>query len=206
LREAGFGGSEGFEHRVADQDSGAIRRGYQILRGGDGRGYEVDVGFEALSHHADSVANTVLRIDHEFVREDVEDLAVFGERNVAGGIDGAADVVAFDIPGAIAEGDAAAAVDAANMAAGDTDDGGLNGNVGDAFGFFDGAANRADGGIEIDDQAFAQAFGFGRPQREKSNLFAVYFGDQRARFRAADIQPYDVTIFFCQAAAPALDP
>ena len=83
--------------------------------------------------------------------------------------------------------------------------GGFDGDVGDAFGFFDGAANRADGGIEIDDETFAQALGFGGAQRQKFHLFFVHFRDQRAGLRAADVQPDDVTIFFCQAAAPALD-
>ncbi len=140
---------------------------------------------------------------HEFMRENVEDFAIFGKRDVAGGIDGAANVVAFDIAGAIAERDAAAAVDAAHVAAGDADHRGFNRNVGDAFGFFDGAADRADRGIEIDDEAFAEAFGFGCAEREKFHLLFVNFRDQRARFRAADVQPDDVSIFFCQAAAPA---
>jgi hypothetical protein len=69
-------------------------------------------------------------------------------------------------------------------------------DVGHAFGFFHGSPNRAYGGIEIDDEAFAQTLRFRRAQGEKSNLFAIHFRDQCARFRAADIQPYDVTIFF----------
>jgi hypothetical protein len=137
----------------------------------------MNVGFEALADHADGVANAVLCVDHEFVGEDVQDFAVFGERDVAGGIDGAADVVALDVAGAIAESDAAAAVDAANVAAGHADYGRLDGNVGHAFGFFDRAANGANRGIKIDDEAFAQAFGFGCAKREKLYLFSVDFSD-----------------------------
>ena len=109
------------------------------------------IGFETLANHADGIANAILRIDPEFMREDVEYFAVFGESDVASGIDGAANVVALDVSGAIAEGDATAAVDAADMAAGHADDGGFNGDVGHAFGFFDGPADGAHGGIEIDD-------------------------------------------------------
>src|SRR5580658_9997494 len=115
----------------------------------------MDVGFKALADHAYGVTNADLRVGRKFMGQNVEDFAVFGKRDVAGGVDGAADVVAFDVAGAVAEGDAAAAVDAADVAAGYADDGGLNGNVGDAFGFLDGTANRTDGGIEVDDEAFA---------------------------------------------------
>jgi hypothetical protein len=137
----------------------------------------MDVGFEALTNHADGVADAVLGVDHKFVRKDVENFAVLGKRDVAGGIDGTADVIAFNVAGAIAESDAAAAVDAADVAAGYADDGGFDGNVGDAFGFFDGAANGADGGVEVDDEAFAEAFGFGRAKREKFHQVAVDFSD-----------------------------
>src|SRR5580692_101018 len=164
----------------------------------------MDVRFEALADHAYGVADAILGIDCKFMGKNVEDFAISWERDVAGGIDGTADVFSLDVAGTIAEGDAAAAVDTADMAAGYADYGGLHGDVGDAFGFFDGAANGADGGIEIDDKAFAETFGFGRAQREKFYLLAVDFSDQYGCFRAADVQSDDVTIFFCQTAAPAL--
>ncbi len=156
----------------------------------------MDVGFEALTDHADGVANSVLCIDHEFVRQNVEDLAVFGERDVAGGIDGSAHIVSFDVARAVSQRDAAAAVDAANMAASHAYHGGFDRDIGHAFGFFHGAANRAYGGIQIDDEAFAQTLGFRSTQCKEFNLFAVDFRDQCARFRTADVQPYYVTIFF----------
>jgi hypothetical protein len=165
----------------------------------------MDVGFEALSDHADGVANSFLRIDHEFMRQNVEHFAVCRKRDVASCIDGAAHIVALNVAGASAEAEATAAVDAANMAASYADHRGFDRDVGYALGFLNGAANRANCGVEIDDEAFAQTFGFGRAQREKSNLFAVYFRNQRARFRTAYVQSDDVTIFFCQAAAPTLE-
>lgn len=63
----------------------------------------MDVGFEALPDHADGVANAVLRIDHEFMRQNVEDFAVCWKRDVAGRIDGAAHIVALDVARAIAQ-------------------------------------------------------------------------------------------------------
>jgi hypothetical protein len=156
----------------------------------------VNVGFEALADHADGVANSVLGINCEFMWQDVKHFTVFGKRDVAGGIDGTADVVAFDISRAVAKRYTAAAVDPADVAACHPDHGGFNRNVGDAFGFFHGSADGANSGIKIDDETFAQAFGFRSAQREKLHLFFIDFRDQRARFRAADVQPYDVPIFF----------
>src|SRR5271155_3355858 len=101
----------------------------------------MDVGFQSLADHSDRVANTLLRVHQKFVREDMEDLAVLGESDVARGINGAAHVFAFDIPRTMPEGHASATIHATNEVAGHADHGGFNRNVGDAFGFFDGAAN-----------------------------------------------------------------
>ena len=161
----------------------------------------MDVSFEALANHTDGVADAILRVNHKFVREDVEDFAVFGKRDVAGGVDGAADVVPFDVAGAIAQSDAATAIDAADVATSYADDGGLHGNVGNTFGFFNGTANGAYRGIKIDDEPFAQALGFGRAEREKFHQIAIDFSDQCGCFCAAYVEPNDVSIFFCQAAA-----
>ena len=57
----------------------------------------MNVGFKALADHADGVANAVLRIHDKFLRQNVQDFAIFGQRDVARGIDGAADVVALDV-------------------------------------------------------------------------------------------------------------
>src|SRR5437899_637601 len=61
LGEARFGGGQRLQHRVADQNSRAIRRRDQILRRGDRRSDQVNVGFEALTDHAAGVATAALR-------------------------------------------------------------------------------------------------------------------------------------------------
>ena len=72
---------------------------------------------------------------------------------------------------------------------------GFDGHIGHAFGFFDGSPNRAYGGIEIDDEPFAKTLRLRRAQRQKFHLLVIDFGDQRARLRAADVQPNNVPIF-----------
>ncbi len=132
------------------------------------------VGFQTLANHADGIANTILGIDDKFVRQtrgglrDRPGVRQFGRHRWS----------RFKSSrsmsrGRGAERNAATAVDAAHMAAGNANDGGFDGHIGDAFGFFNGAANGADRGIEIDDETFAQAFGFGRAQRKKLDLIVL---------------------------------
>src|SRR5215475_575370 len=97
-----------------------------------------------LADHADGISNSVVSIHDEFVRKNVQDLAVFRKRNVASIIHGAFHVFAFDVPWAIAEGDSPAAVHAANMATGNANERRFDGNSGNGLSFFDGTANRAD--------------------------------------------------------------
>src|SRR6266568_2042976 len=202
LGEACLGGSERLQYGVADENSRFVRRGYEILRRRDRRSDDVNVGDEPLADHADGVADVILHVDDEFVRKDVKNFAIFRERDVAGGVHGAAHVFALDVARARTQRDAASAIHSANMMSGDADKRFFDGNIGHAFGFFDGAANRTDRGIEIDDQTLAQAFGFGRAKRQKFNDLAFDFRDQDRSLSAANIQPHQVFVFLRQSAAP----
>src|SRR5271154_5801742 len=77
LREAGFGGGERLEHGIVHAHAGAIYGGDDILGGGAGGGDDVDVRFQALADHAEGVADVILRVQRKFLREDVQDFAVF---------------------------------------------------------------------------------------------------------------------------------
>src|ERR1700686_3267804 len=156
-----------------------------------------------MANHANRITDAILRIHAKFMRENVKNFAVIGKRNVTSGVDGAANIFAFDIARARAQGDPTAAIHAAYMIAGHADYRGLHRNVGDALGFFHGAADGTDRRIQINDQAFAQAFGFRGAQSEKIYLLIINFSDHRAGFCAANIQPYDVSIFLAQLYAPA---
>ena len=164
----------------------------------------MNVGFEALADHADGVADAVLAIENEFLRQDVENFAIFGKADIAGGFHGAADVFFLNVAGALAESDAAAAIYAANVSAGNADDRGFERHADDTFGFFYGAANGADGEIKIYDLAFAPAFRFGGAESEEFHRRRIFFllGDERAGLRAADIERYDLAVFLVQLRAP----
>src|SRR5947207_1052830 len=181
-----------------------IRGGNEIRRRGNRGSDHVNVGDEALADHPDGVANAVLGVDNEFVRKDMQNFAVLGERNVAGGIDRAAHVFPFDVARARAKGNAAAAVCAAHVVAGHADKGFFHRHIGHAFGFFHGAADRTYRRVEIDDEAFAQTFGFGCAERQKLYELALDFGDEDGGFCAANVQPDEVFVFLRQSAAPRI--
>src|SRR5712692_3538926 len=205
LRQTRFCRSEQFEHRIADEDSGFVRGGDQILRGGNGGSHQMDVDFEPLADHPDRVANAILRVHHEFMRKHVQNLAVFGKGDVARRIHGAADVVALDVSRTLSKGDAAAAVYPAHVGSGHSDQRLFHRHIRNAFGFFDRATDGTHGRIEIDDQALAKPLGLGRAKRQKLHKYAFDFRDQHACFRAADVQPDQVFVFLRQAAAPAMN-
>src|SRR5258708_25883229 len=127
----------------------------------------MDVYFQPLAEHANGVANAALRIDNKFMRKDVQDFAVFRKRDVASSINGAADVFALDVSRPVSQSDTAAAVYAAYVAAGDSDQRFLDGHVGSAFGFFNRATAGADRGLKINAQAFSKSLGLSRAERQK---------------------------------------
>jgi len=158
----------------------------------------MDVYFQALAEHADGVANAALGIDNKFMRKNVQNFAIFRKRYVASSINGAAHVFALDVPRPLSQGDATAAVYAAHVAAGDSDQGFLHRHAGNAFSLFDSATDGAHSGIKINDQAFAKSLGLGRAERQKPHQFAINFREQYARLRAADVQPTRYLSFFAK--------
>ena len=202
LSQGRFRGSKRFEDGVAYEDAGLVRGGNQILSRGDGRGHQVNICFQALANHADGVANAILRVHSEFMWKDVQNFAVFGKRDVACGIHRPAHVITLNVARTLSQSDATAAVYAAHVRAGHADHRLFHGHVRHALGFLDGAANRTDGGVEINNQTLAQALGLRRAERQKSDDPVFDFRDQDTCLCAADIQPNQVFVFFRQAPLP----
>src|SRR5258707_14298195 len=136
------------------------------------------------------------------MRKNVEHFAIFRERDVASSVNRSANIFAFDVARAIAESHAAAAIESANVTSGDADDGGFDRNAGDAFSFFDRATNGADRGIEIDDGALAQAFGFGGAKRQEFQLLVGKLRDQYTGLGGPDVQTDQIFILFRQSRLP----
>ena len=160
------------------------------------------VHFELQADHADGVADAVLLVHPEFLREHVQNFAVFRQGDGARGVHGTADVFPLDIARPRGQHDSAAAIHAADVAAGHAHHGRFHGNPGDAFGLLERAANRTDRSVEIDDQALARTPGFRSAQAQKLGPAVLEAGDERARLGAADVQRDQVSVLAIHSVAP----
>ena len=102
-----------------------------------------------------------LIVEDEFLGQQMKNFAIVGQRNRTGAVDRLLDLIASDFSRSRAHGDAAVAVNAANMHSSDADDGLFDRSAGDVFGGFNRLLNRGHGLVEFDDHAFARASGFG---------------------------------------------
>src|SRR5579862_1182892 len=150
------------------------------------------VDFETLANHADRITKMILRIEKKILRKHMQNFAIFGERDPASRFYGAAYIVSLNIALALAKRNSAAAVDTFDMAACDSEDRGFDGNSSRAFGLFHRAADGTHRGIEIYDDAFAQTFRFSGAETQKFWSVFRQFGDHHTRFRAADVEPYEI--------------
>ena len=167
LREARFRRSERFEDRVRYFDARLVDGNHQILHGRSRGSHQMHVDFEALADHSQRVANIVVRVEQKFLREHVQHHAILGKRDIARGIHGVANVLAVDVPRTVPQRDSAAAVDAADVASGNADNGALDRHAGDAFGFLNRAPDRSRRRADIGDQALAQPLRFRRAHGDK---------------------------------------
>jgi len=139
----------------------------------------------------------------EFVRQDVQNLAVFGKRNVAAGIHGAAHVIALNVARPVAKSDSGAAVDAAHVAAGNTP---ISASSTGTFATL--SASSTARRIELTAASRLTIRPLRSPldsslaaRRQKLQEFAFDFGNENGSLCAADVQPHQIFVFLRQAAA-----
>src|SRR6185369_13211310 len=130
------------EGRVLDADPGAVHAGDQVLRRGGAAVDDVDVDLEARAGHADGRADAVLFVDHEVLRQHVDDFAAGRQRHGLGGIDRATHILARDLARFAGDGDHTAAVEAVHVRAGQTEVDAVDLDAGGQLGFFEGLFDR----------------------------------------------------------------
>ena len=89
-----LGRRERLEHEVGDVQAAALAALDDVLRRGDRGGDDVDLGLEPHARHAERLADAVLVVDDELLRQHVQDLAVHRQRDRARGVEHALDVAA----------------------------------------------------------------------------------------------------------------
>ena len=86
------------EHDVVDLEAAALDALDDVLRGAVGAGDDVHLGLQAHARHADRIADALLAVDDEFLRQHVQDLLVGGDRHRLGRIDHVLDVAVRSPP------------------------------------------------------------------------------------------------------------
>ena len=193
--EHGFGRGERLQHDVVHRQAGAVDRAHHVVHRGDRASDDVHLDLEPHPRHPDGLADAVLLVDDERLREHVNDLAVLRQVDGPRGVDGALDVDHRDFAVLVADGDDAAAVDAPDVAAGDARVHARHFDPGHLLGLAHGLADRLHGRVDVHDDPLAQATGRRRADSHHVDAAAgVRLGDDRADLRRADVEPDDVLL------------
>ena len=140
--------------------------------------------------HADRVADALLAVDDEFLRQHVQDLLVGGDRDRLGRIDHVLDVAVADL--LVAHAHDAVGVEAAHVAAGDAGVHRVDLAAGHELGFLHGALDRLHRRLDVDDHALLQPARGLRAQAEQlDHPVRADLADQRDDLGGADVEADD---------------
>ena len=103
------------------------------------------------------VLDALLAVDGEPAPLDVEHVAVRRDRHGAGDLDRAVDVLAGDLAVVRGDGDLAGGVQALDVLPADADEGAVDLPAREPLGALDGVGDRADGLVDVDDDALLEA-------------------------------------------------
>src|SRR5207247_8021598 len=132
-----------------------------------------------------------LIVHDEFLGDHVDDLAVHRNRDRLGRLDHAIHVGGPDLVVLARDRDHAAAVDAADVIAGDPRCHGADRDAGHALGLVHRALDAGDGLLEVDDHAAPQPLARGVAHADHARLVtAVLVGDDARDLGGADGEPY----------------
>ena len=129
----------------------------QVLDRGRRRGDDVRLDLEPQRAHPERVLDALLAVDGEPAPLDVEHVAVGRDRDGAGDLDRAADVLAGDLAVVRGDRDLARGVEALDVLAADADEGAVDLPARQALGALDGVRDRADRLVDVDDDALLEA-------------------------------------------------
>ncbi|MNZ51350.1 hypothetical protein D3C78_691600 [compost metagenome] len=150
----------------------------------------MDLGFQAHARHAQRLAHTFLVIDHVVLRQGVQHALVSRNGHGLGSIKHTFEVGKADL--AVANGDDAVGVQAADMVAGHADERRVDAAASHQLRFFHCALDRLHGGLDVHHHALLQAAG--RVSTDPDDLQGTVFANfthQRHHLGGANVQPDD---------------
>src|SRR5207249_582585 len=181
-----FGGGERAGEQVAHVEPGAVAALDQVLPGAHRAGHDVDARLEAHAGHADRLADAVLVVDDELLRQDVEDLLVGGEGDGTRGVHDPLDVPRRHL--AVAHRDHAMAVEPLDVAPGRACDHAADLAGGHQLGLLDRPADRLHRLLDVDDDALAEPARRRRPDTDDLDTALHHLGDDHADLVGADVE------------------
>src|SRR5271166_826839 len=183
----GISAGERLVHSVVHMNAGTIGGGDNVLcRRGTGSDH-VHANFDLLAHQSSGIVDARLAVEDELLGQQVQRLAVVGQRDGACLFDGGANVIAADFARAVAQRNAAVAIDAANVRSGHAEDGVLNRRLGNILGLLDRLADGVNGFVEIGDHALAHAARVGETVATIAQRVLVDFGNNDAGLGASNV-------------------
>src|SRR3990172_4454811 len=176
-------------------EPGLVRALDDVLRARHRGGHDVDLRLEAHPAHAERLADPVLVVDDELLRDHVDHLAVHGDRHRLGRVDHAAHVALPHL--AVLHRHDPVGVEAADVTAGDARVDGRDLAVGHELRLFDGALDGLDGCLDVHHHALAQTPGRVRADAHDVHAALAAFGDDGADLRRSDVETDDQLVVAC---------
>ncbi len=160
----------------------------------------MDIHFETGAEHAERVADSILIVNDEFLRQDMYDLAVRRQRHGSRRLDDAANILAIDLARPRGNGRHAAAVETPDVRSGKADINSFDLAARHGFGLMNTFLDRLHGRLEVDDRSPLQPFGLGNTKADRLEAVFQFVAlrapahrrNQRAYFGRTDIEAYNV--------------
>ena len=176
------------EHDFVHVETTPVHALDDVLRGARRAGDDMDLGFEPHARHPNRLADAVLIVHDEFLRENVQDLLVRRNRDGARGVDHPLDVVGADL--AVPDGHDAVRIEAADVAPRHPDVHGPDRLAGHDLGLLDGVPDGLHGVLDVDHHTPLDAAGLVRPDPQELDF--TRFRDlahQRDDLGGTDVEP-----------------
>ena len=143
---------------------------------------------EPQGAHPERVLDALLAVDREPAPLDVEHLAVRRDRHGPRDVDRAVDVLARDLAMVAGDGHLARGVQAFDVLAADPDEGAVDLPARQPLGLLDRVRDRADGLVDVDDDALLEAGrGNGPVADDRQPTVAPHLADEGADLARADV-------------------
>src|SRR5262249_41345946 len=160
--------------------AGPVHRCNYILSRGYRRGDHVNRCLQPDSQKSDGVSDTVLAVDGEFLRQDVDDLSIGWHADGSGLVDYTIDVLFIDLAVAAAYGDNAARIQSLHLDSTEPYIDLIDRQTAHHLGFFNSALDCFHGSFDVDDHSLSPAPGLGPANPDDFHLVIVsgFAGDQ----------------------------